>query len=227
MEVRQLTTDQELRTFAERVSQARATRGLGFVDNSMPRLQKHLRLGIAYGIFETDDGAQDMVAGFIMHDLLSLPQSFSKPDLSRLPPESVIEGGTLWSLSRGAAGVARQIAPVIVGILQAKAVLLYPVCRPVDLTAPHRELGFVDASEPIPNQFARTFGGERLWVQPLILQEERLQAYVRWGFDCLFRNEEGRQVFQLGTPRRAIRMPVPVQMDETEFGAERMSVPAV
>jgi hypothetical protein len=166
-----------------------------------------------------------MVAGFIMHDLLSLPQSFSKPEVSHLPPESVIEGGTLWSLSRGAAGVARQIAPVIVGILQAKAVLLYPVCKPVDLTAPHRELGFVNACGPIPNEFARTLRGEPLWVQPLILEGERLQAYVRWGFDCLFRNDDGRQVFQVRAPRVGRSLHTPTH--RPEFGTDPISVPAV
>jgi len=223
MQVRELTTEKERRIFADRVNLARATRGIGFVDNSASRLEKHLEVGSAYGIFEADgEEADDMVAGFIMHDLRSLPQSFSKPDLSHLPPESVIEGGTLWSLSRGAAGIARQIAPVIVGTLQAKAVLLYPVCRPLDLTAPHRELGFIDACEPIPNRFAKSLGGERLWVQPLILEGENLQAYVRWGFDCLFRGENGRQVFEVQASRS--QLPIPAQR---EFRADRISVTAV
>ena len=225
MEIRQLTTDQERRIFANRATQARATRGFGFRYTGTSQLEHDLKLQSVYGIFETGDAhADDMVAGFAMHDLASMPQDFPDPDLSHLAPASVVQGGTLWSLSRGAAGVARQIAPVVVGILQAKAVLLYPVCKPVDLTAPHRELGFVDACEPFPIGFWEALDGARMWVQPLVLEGEKLQAYVRWGFDHLFRNEEGRQVFQVQLPSRR---PTSLQTDGPRFGIDRVSIAAV
>jgi hypothetical protein len=230
MEIRQLTTDHERRIFANRATEARATRGFGFRYIKLSHFEESLKFQTVYGIFETAHAlADDMVAGFAMHDLASLPQSFSKPDLSHLPPSSVVEGGVLWSLSRGAAGVARQIAPVIVGILQAEAVLLYPLCKPVDLTSPHRELGFVNACEPIPNGLAQTLQGEPLWVQPVILEGEKLQAYVRWGFDCLFRNEDGRQVFNLDSRRPGRPMPIsgPLQRDHASLRTDRISIPAV
>ena len=226
MEIRQLTTDYERRIFAERAVHARATQGFGFKYKSAPQLKQALKRETVYGFFETENAhAEGMIAGFAMHDLASAAQSFPKPALSHLPPESVIEGGALWSLSRGAAGVARRIAPVIIGILQAKAVLLYPICRPIDLTTPHRELGFVDACEPILNKSAHTLEGGPIWMQPLILEGEKLQAYVRWGFDCLFRGDDGRQVFQVNIPRSG--RPTLSSTDRVESTADRISIAAV
>jgi hypothetical protein len=198
MEVRKLTTDYERQIFSERLSLARATRGVRFKRKAAsPLEEEHLHFGSAYAIFEDDDASADaMIAGFIMHDLGSLPQSFPQPDLSYLPAQSVIEGGDLWSLSKGAAGIASRIAPAIVGILQAQAVLLYPIIKPDDLTVPHRKLGYVEAGEPILNPFGETLEGAEIWLQPMILQGPALQAYIRRGFDFLFESEAGRRVFR-------------------------------
>jgi hypothetical protein len=198
MEVRKLTTDYERRIFSERLALARATRGIRFKrKTASPLEEEHLHFGSAYAIFEEDDAAADaMIAGFIMHDLGSLPQSFPEPDLTHLPAQSVIEGGDLWSLSKGAAGIASRIAPAIVGILQAQAVLLYPILKPEDLTVPHRKLGYVEACEPILNPFGETIHGGEIWLQPMILQGPALQAYIRRGFDFLFKAEDGRRSFR-------------------------------
>jgi hypothetical protein len=199
MEVRQLTTENEKKIFAECLNKARATKGMiGTRETSGSKLDAvHLLFGNVYAVFEDDDApTEQMIAGFIFHDLGSLPQSFSKPDLSHLPAKSVIEGGSLWSLTRGGAGIIRRVAPAIVGILQAEAVLLYPVCKPLDLTAPHLELGFEAACEPILNVFGETVDGQPIWLQPMVIQGAKLREYIRWGFDFLFKPEEGRRSFR-------------------------------
>jgi len=204
MEVRQLTTENEKKIFAECLNRARSTKGIGTRETSGSKLDAvHLMFGNVYAVFE-EEGAvpEQMVAGFIFHDLASLPQSFSKPDLSHLPAKNVIEGGSLWSLSRGGAGIIRRVAPAMVGILQAEAVLLYPVCKPVDLTAPHRELGFENACDPILNIFGETNDGQPIWLQPMVIQGAKLRDYIRWGFDFLFSTEEGRRSFRFQTSYR-------------------------
>lgn len=62
-------------------------------------------------------------------------------------------------------------------------------------------------------------------MQPLIMEGEKLQAYVRWGFDSIFRNDQGRQVFQVQMP--STRHLTRSQTHRTEFGTDRISVTAV
>ena len=198
MELRQLTTDRERQIFSDYLAKARAAGGIGFRERARAQLDRtHLMFGNVYAIFEKDgEPPERMVAGFILHDLATLPQSFPKPDLSHLPPKSVIEGGDLWSRVKGAAGIAKRIGPAVAGLLQAKAIILYPVVRPFDLTAPHAQLNFVNACEPLRNPFGETLEGEELWVQPMILEGEKLEEYIRWGFDFLFRVDGGRQAIR-------------------------------
>ncbi len=198
MELRQLTTDHERQIFAECLSKARATAGYGFRETARSRLGRaHLTFGNVYAIFENEgDPSERMAGGFIVHDLATLPQSFAQPDLSYLPPKSVIEGSELWALTRGAAGVAKRIAPAIAGLLQAKAVVLYPFIKPFDLTAPHAQLGFVNACDPIQYHFCETLEGEDLWVQPMVLQGEKLDEYIRRGFDYLLGGQRDRHVLR-------------------------------
>jgi len=74
MELRQLTTDYERRTFGECLSRARATRGIAFREKPRSRFgMAHLAFGNAYAIFENHrDAAARMVAGFIVHDLVTI-----------------------------------------------------------------------------------------------------------------------------------------------------------
>jgi hypothetical protein len=202
MELRQLTTDCERRIFAECLAKARATRGIGFRETPQSRFaMAHLMFGNVYAIFENDhEPVEGMLGGFIVHDLATLPQSFPKPDLSHLPAHAVIEGSELWSLSRGTAGVARKIAPVIAGVLPVKAILLYPMVQPLDQTQPHLQVGFTCASEPMVSPYAQTLEGGPVWVQPMILQGEKLEAYVRWGFQSLFTSEGERLTLRFDKP---------------------------
>ncbi len=193
MELRQLVSNHERQIFALRLTEARATRGFGFRETPRSVIGKaHIQFGNLYALFEEEGApAEQMVGGFITHDLATFPQSHPKPDVSHLPPRSVLEGGELWSLSRGTGRIAHHVAAAVAGLLQAKAIIVYPIIDPVDLTTPHLQLGFVPASERIKWPFIETTDGREIWIQPLILEGERLEQYIRAGFDFLFHANAG------------------------------------
>jgi hypothetical protein len=199
MELRQLTAENERRIFAKCLAEARATRGSGFKESARSQLGRtHLAFGNLYALYEGEaDPPERMLAGFILHDLGTLPQSHPKPDVSHLPPHSVLEGGELWSLSTGAGRIARYVGAAVAGLLQAKAILLYSIFKPIDLTASYAQLGFVNACEPVKWPYAETLEGGEVWVQPLILEGVRLEAYIRAGFEYLFRMSGDRRVLRL------------------------------
>jgi hypothetical protein len=199
MELRQLTTENERRIFAECLTKARATRNSGFKECARSHLGRaHLAFGNLYALYECEmDPAERMLAGFVLHDLGTLPQSYPKPDVSHLPPHSVLEGGELWSLSPGAGRIARYVGAAVAGMLQAKAILLYSLLRPIDLTASYSQLGFVNACESVKWPYVETLDGGEVWIQPLILEGARLEAYIRAGFEYLFRVSGERRVLKL------------------------------
>lgn len=215
MELRQLTTENERRIFEECLTKARATRNSGFKECARSHLGKaHLAFGNLYALYECEmDPAERMLAGFVLHDLGTLPQSYPKPDLSHLPPHSVLEGGELWSLSTGAGRIARHVGAAVAGLLQAKAILLYSILKPIDLTASYAQLGFVNACEPVKWPYAETLDGSEVWVQPLILEGALLEAYIRAGFEYLFRVSDERRVLKLNVD-------LPVQPESTAVRAE-------
>jgi hypothetical protein len=188
MELRQLTTEIDRQIFAKCLEEARATKGVGFRESPRSALGRaHLAFGNLYALFENEgEPAEKMVGGFITHDLATFPQSHPKPDVSNLPARSVIEGGELWSLSKGVGRIAHGVAAAVSGILQAKAIILYPMYKPVDLSASHLQLGFVKASEPVRWPYVETTDGREIWAQPLILEGEKLEEYFRFGFNFLF-----------------------------------------
>jgi hypothetical protein len=134
-----------------------------------------------------------MIGGFIAHDLATFPQTLPKPDVSHLPPRYVIEGGELWSLSRGTGRIAHHVAAAVVGLLQARAVIVYPMIEPVDLTTSHLQLGFVPACERIKWPFMEINDGREIWAQPLILEGKPLEQYIGAGFDFLFHANAGER----------------------------------
>jgi hypothetical protein len=218
MELRQLTTNNERQAFTEGLAQARSKHA-GFKEVPRSRLTDSLlTFGKPYALFENEDGSDRMVAGFVVHDLATLPQSFPKPDLSHLPARSVIEGGELWSLSPGAGRILRRVAPAVSGLLQARAVLLYPVVKPVDLTVYYAEYGFVMAGDPIINPFAETTDGSEIWVQPIVLEGARLEDYIRSGFDYLFGAGDG--LVRLTIPT-GVRTPGPQPSQSSVIGSHR------
>jgi hypothetical protein len=226
MELRQLTTDSERRTFAQRMAEARTTRGIGWSETSRSALGKaHITYGNVYALFENEgEPTERMVGGFILHDLASFPQTLPKPDLSHLPPQSILEGSDLWSLSKGVGLLAGIMAAAVAGVSQAKAILVYPMLRPTDLSAFYYHLNFVKACEPLSWPYAKTVDGSGIWVQPMILEGEELEEYVRSGFDFLFRTSDERQALRFGGLSTArLLKPAAAAVSRSE---ERPSVPS-
>ena len=128
MELRQLTTDHQRNIFAACLAKTRANRGVGFQENGSSGLGKaHIAFGNVYAIFENEsDAPEQMVGGFIVHDLATLPQSYHKPDLSHLPPRSVLEGSELWSATPGLGRIA---ASADTSSLWLKSQLSLTACR--------------------------------------------------------------------------------------------------
>jgi hypothetical protein len=181
MELRLLTGETERKIFAERVEQIRARHGNGFRERSRSRLAEiHLSFGNLYALFENDgDPAERMVAGLMMHDLEMFPQTCPRPDLSHLPPRSVIEIGELWSRTIGAGTLARAGAAIMAGMLDARAILAYLGVKPFDGTAFYRGFGFVNAGESVEYPYLETLSGEPIWAQPMILEGEALVGLTR------------------------------------------------
>src|SRR5713226_2983027 len=181
MELRLLSTEKDRKIFADRIEQVRARHQGGFKERHRSRLAEiHLRFGNLYALFENDDEpAEKMIAGLIMHDLEMFPQTCPKPDLSHLPPRSVLEVSELWSRAIGAGALARAGAAILAGLLDARAILAYLGVKPFDGTPFYRATGFVDAGEPVEYPYLETVKGEAIWAQPMILEGETLAKLTR------------------------------------------------
>src|SRR5258708_28070890 len=181
MELRLLTGESDRKIFAERVEQVRAKHGNGFKERPRSRLAEiHLSFGNLYALFENDgDPAERMIAGLMMHDLEMFPQTCPRPDLSHLPPRSVIEVSELWSRAIGAGALARVGAAILAGLLDARAILVYLGVKPFDGTPFYRATGFVDAGDPVEYLYLETIKGEPIWAQPMILEVETLAKLTR------------------------------------------------
>ncbi len=178
MELRLLTMETERRVFTERMTQARAFRNGGFKETDRSCIGRiHIQFGRMYALF--DDGGphpDQMVAGFIMHDLGSFAQSYPKPDFSQYLPQYVFEIGEMWSLARGAGTLAQRGAVLLLGLLQAQAVVGYAIVKPWDLTMFYRDL--VPVGEPIEWPYARTLEGGKIHCRAMVSEGEHLRQWI-------------------------------------------------
>jgi len=180
MELRQLTTERERRIFAERMEAARAEQGAHFRETGRSKVGKiHLEYGLPYGLFEHDDDLpEQMMSGLVMHDLASFPQTYPPPDLTHLPPRSVIEGGELWSFARGAGLLAQHGAIILAGLMQVQALLVYPTLKPCDQSGAYVRSNFAKTGDPFVWPYCETTDGGQIWVQPMVLEGEALAKLV-------------------------------------------------
>jgi len=187
MELRRLTTDSERRAFARRLSEVRAMRGAGFSETHHSVIgEVHVAFGNLYGLYD-DREPDQMIGGFVMHDLAMFSQSYPKPDLTHLAPEKVFECGELWAVAAGAGRLLRHAGAILAGELDAQALLVYPIFKPWNLSGGYKT--FSRASEPIEWPYARTLDGGKIYVQPMVLEGEALAAGIaearRHGFQLL------------------------------------------
>jgi hypothetical protein len=206
MELRLLTTDAERRNFTRRLVEARETHGAGFKETEQSLVgEVHLTFGRLYGLFDdTCSTPDEMLAGFIMHNLATFGQSYPKPDLSHLPPKEVFEIGELWAVVAGAARAVRHGCAILTGLLKAKAVLVYPIFKPWNLTSAYKE--FTAVGDPIQWPYAETLDGGKILVQAMLLEGAALTQRVHEASSPGFysRDHDQRIFFENPFPMAAI-----------------------
>jgi hypothetical protein len=188
MELRLLQTEADRRTFARRLSEIRMMRGAGFSETRRSVIgEVHLAFGNLYGLFDETALMPEMIGGFAMHDLAMFSQSYPKPDLTHLPPDKVFECGELWATAAGAGRLLRYAGAIIGGLLEARALLVYPIFKPWNLSTGYKY--FERAGEPIEWPYAHTMDGGKIFVQAMVLAGEALATAVaeagQWGFEML------------------------------------------
>lgn len=164
--------------FAERMEQARITRNGGFRETPRSSVGRiHLQFGQMYGLFDDVGPHPDqMIAGFILHDLASFAQSYPRPDFSHYSPERVYEAGELWSLAKRAGTLLQRGGMILLGLLRAEAVVGYAIVKPWDLTAFYKDL--VPTGDPIDWPYAKTLDGGSIFCQAMVSEGEHLRRFV-------------------------------------------------
>ena len=223
MVARRISTGAERQLFARNLVETRRTKGAGFSETQSSKVgEVHLAFGRLYGIYDDQAGnPAEMIAGFVMHDLASFPQSYPKPDLTHLPPNRVFECGELWARVAGGADVARQAIWLLLGLAKAEAMVAYPIFKPWNLTLAYRE-HFTRVGEPIEWPYACATDGSKIFVQAIISTGEELRALVaeaaQHGFEassdldwvcfntrhCIFRRGRERRRVGLVVPERVV-----------------------
>jgi len=163
-------------------------RGAGFSETRRSVIgEVHLAFGKLYGLYDERGSMPEMIGGFAMHDLAMFSQSYAKPDLTHLPPETVFECGELWAVAAGAGRLLRYSGAILAGVLKARALLLYPIFKPWNLSGGYKY--FVRAGEPIEWPYARTLDGGKIYVQAMVLEGDALTTAVaeagQYGFEML------------------------------------------
>jgi len=194
MELRALTSQEERNSFTERLCSARRGKGMGFCEAPGSRTGEiHLAFGQCFGLYD-EDGPDpgEMLGGFVMHNLSMFGQSYPKPDLTHLPPKDVYECGELWALAPGAARLVRYAGSMLAGVRGAKAVLVYAICRPWNLTLGYQ--GFVKVGDPVAWPYVITCDGHPIWVQPMVQEGVALQMSVQATTSVGFRAYDGQRL---------------------------------
>ncbi len=188
MELRLLTTPAERQMFARRLTDVRMMKGAGFSETRRSVIgEVHLAYGNLYGLFDEGLAADQMIGGFAMHDLAMFSQSYPKPDLTHLPPEAVFECGELWAVAAGAGRLIRHGGAILARELDAKALLVYPIFKPWNLSGGYP--GFNRVGDPIEWPYARTLDGGKIYVQAMVGENAAIDGAIEeageYGFEVL------------------------------------------
>jgi hypothetical protein len=203
MEMRLLESEADRAAFEYGLTRARAIKGSGFGEKRRSRLGRvHMAFADLYGIFdETSDHPDRMLSGFATHSLDLFSQSYSKPDLTHLPPEEVFEVGELWALSLGAGVAARHGCAIALGLAGATTLLIYPIVSPWDLTVGYPDYRAV--GEPIAWPFAETLDGRKVLVQAMVLDGQRLQRQIFAAMAAPYEVSNSNRILRFGDPLAA------------------------
>jgi len=202
MELRLMKTESERRIFAQRMDEARSKHGVGFKETPRSALGRvHLFFAELYALFEhAGEPIERAMSGFAIHDLETFPQSYPRPDLTHYPAWSVMEGGELWSFSKGAGILARRGAAIICGLRMARAMLVYPIVKPWDGTISYTQTHFTKPCEPVVFPYGVSNTGEPIWVQPMVLEGDALQDLTRKVFALGFETLKDHNIIRFENP---------------------------
>ncbi len=211
MELRLLTTPAERQMFARRLTDMRMMKGAGFSETQRSVIgEVHLAYGNLYGLFDEALGADQMIGGFAMHDLAMFSQSYPKPDLTHLPPEAVFECGELWAVAAGGGRLIRHGGAILARELGAKALLVYPIFKPWNLSGAYP--GFIRAGDPIEWPYARTLDGGKIYVQAMVGGEAAIDGAIA---------EAGEYGFEVLDTGKRVRFHTPVGICTKRIGQAR------
>lgn len=178
---------------------ARASKGLGFVETSQSVLGEiHLNYGEVCALFdETGPEPDEMLAGFVIHNLAMFPQSYPRPDLTHLPPEHVYECGELWALAPGAARLVRHAGYILAGLRKAQAIMVYVMIKPRDTSSLYKT--FTRVGPPIQWHYVKGIDGTPAWGQAMVLEGVALEMTVNIATAVSFESFDG-QTLQFRNP---------------------------
>jgi hypothetical protein len=200
MELRLLETETERAEFEHSLTEARATKGSGFMEKRRSLLGRvHMAFADLWAVFDETSSTPDrMLAGFAMHSLDLFSQSYPKPDLTHVEPAEVFEVGELWALSLGAGAAARHGGFIVLGLQNASTLLIYPIVKPWDLTGGYPDYRAVDS--PIEWPFAETLDEQKIYVQPMLLDGENLSRRISAAMGAGFEADDGNRRLRFENP---------------------------
>jgi hypothetical protein len=206
MELRLLESETERAAFERSLTEARATKGSGFMEKRRSRLGRvHMAFADLWAVFDETSSTPDrMLGGFAMHSLDLFSPSYSKPDLTDEEPATVFEVGELWALSLGAGAAARHGGFIVLGLQDASTLLIYPIVKPWDLTGGYPDYRAVDA--PIEWPFAETLDAQKIYVQPMLLDGANLKRRISGAMGAGFETRDDNRRIYFENPLTAAIM---------------------
>jgi hypothetical protein len=198
MELRLLETEAERNTYRAGMVEARAAKGGKFRETARSRVSEiQLTFARLYGVYE-DAGSSRLLGGFSIHCLNEFSQSFPVPNLGHLPASSIYEAGQLWALSHEAALAMRKGSMILLGLLQAQALLIYPIIIPRDISLFYKV--FRRVGPPFELPFAETLTGDKVYMQAMLLEGEELRQQVDHASRDGFETRRGHSLLRFTAP---------------------------
>jgi hypothetical protein len=208
MELRTLLSESQRQLFKATMIEARAAKGGRFKEKPQSRVSDiQLSFAKLYGVFDDQsDQPNRLLGGFCVHALDEFSESFTVPELShelaKFPPQAVFEAGQLWSLNREAALSLRRACMIFLSLVQAQALLIYPLIIPRDISTFYRV--FRRVGQPFTVPFAETVEGEKIWMQAMLLEGEALRDQIRLVGHDGFETRAGHNIIRFGRPNAAL-----------------------
>jgi len=198
MELRLLETDAERKTYRAGMLEARAAKGGKFRETTRSRVSEiQLTFARLYGVYDEAD-PNHLLGGFSIHCLNEFSQSFPIPNLGHLRPSGVYEAGQLWALSHEAALAMRKGSMILLGLLQAQALLIYPIIIPRDISLFYKV--FRRVGPPFELPFAETVTGDKVYMQAMLLEGDDLRQQVDHASRDGFETRRGHSLLKFTAP---------------------------